>query len=104
MIIEQRTYQLKPGALHEFIKTYEAEGLEIQKEALGDLVGYFCSEVGGLNRIIQLWRFQSFEERQRRRAQLSATPEWKALLSKIRPLIVEQRNELLTATSFSPIK
>ncbi|CAH2805175.1 MAG: unnamed protein product [uncultured Paraburkholderia sp.] len=73
-------------------------------EELGDLVGYFCSEVGGLNRIMQLWRFPSFEERQIRRARLSSMPEWKALLSKLAPLIVEQHNELLTATSFSPIK
>ncbi|KDB08153.1 NIPSNAP family containing protein [Burkholderia sp. lig30] len=103
MIIEQRIYQLKPGALHEFVKTYEAEGLQIQKAALGELIGYFYSEVGELNRIVQLWKFASFEDRQERRARLSAMPEWKALLAKIGPLIVEQRNELLTPASFSPI-
>lgn len=104
MILEQRIYQLKPGALHEFIKTYEAEGLQIQRDTLGDLVGYFTTEIGELNRIVQIWRFPSFEERQRRRAQLSAMPEWRALLGKIGPLIVAQQSELLTATSFSPIQ
>lgn len=104
MIIEQRIYQLKPGALHEFLKTYEAEGLEIQTAAFGNLVGYFVSEVGELNRIVQLWKFESFEDRQQRRARLASMPEWRALLSKIGPLLVSQHNEILTPAPFSPIK
>ncbi|WP_321967827.1 NIPSNAP family protein [Burkholderia cepacia] len=104
MIIEYRNYQLKPGTLQEFIKIYEAEGLHVQTSALGELIGYFYSEVGDLNRIVQVWRFASFEDRQERRARLAATPEWRALLAKIGPLIVDQRNELLTPAPFSPIR
>ena len=40
MIIEQRTYELKPGSMGEFLKAYEAEGLAVQGEALGQLLGY----------------------------------------------------------------
>ena len=49
MLIEQRTYQLKPGAMHEFLRAYQEEGLPIQGEALGNLIGYFKPETGDIN-------------------------------------------------------
>lgn len=104
MIIEQRIYQLKPGAMHEFLKIYEDEGLQLQSEVLGRLLGYFVSEVGGLNRVMQLWGFDSFEDRLKRRAALSARPEWRAFLGKAGAMVVSQENELLTPAPFSPLK
>ncbi|UUZ71140.1 NIPSNAP family protein [Polaromonas sp. P1(28)-8] len=104
MIVEQRTYELKPGTAHEFLKTYEAEGLALQSEALGHLIGYFVCEVGELNRVVQLWGFDSFEERMTRRAALSANPQWRSFLGKLVGMVVSQRSELLTPAAFSPIK
>lgn len=104
MIIEQRTYELKPGSLHEFLKAYEAEGLAIQSEALGKLVGYFVSEVGDLNRIVQLWGFDSFEDRIQRRFALSSDPQWRAFLGKVVSMVASQRNEILMPAAFSPIR
>jgi hypothetical protein len=104
MIVEKRTYQLKPGALHEFLKVYEAEGLGIQSEALGRLLGYFISEIGDLNRVVQLWGFDSFEDRQKRKAALSALPEWRSFLGKAVSMVESQHSELLVPASFSPIR
>jgi len=104
MIIEQRIYELKPGSTHEFLKAYEAEGLALQTEAWGNLIGYFVSEIGDLNRVVQIWGFESFEDRGSRRAALSANPAWRAYLGKVVSMVVTQRSELLTAAPFSPIK
>jgi membrane protein YqaA with SNARE-associated domain len=104
MIIEQRVYELKPGSLHEFLKAYEADGLATQSEALGNLLGYFIAEVGELNRVVQLWGFDSFEDRTKRRAALSANPQWRAFLGKVVTMVASQRSELLTPASFSPIR
>ncbi len=104
MIIEQRIYELKPGSMHEFLKAYEAEGLAIQSEALGKLVGYFVSEVGELNRVVQLWAFDSFEDRVKRRAALAGDARWRDFVGKNGSAVVNQRNELLTPASFSPIR
>lgn len=104
MIIEQRIYQLKPGAMHEFLRAYEAEGLKLQSAAWGKLLGYFVSEVGGLNRVVQLWGFDSFEDRLKRRAALSISPEWREFVGKTGHMVVEQENELLMPANFSPIK
>jgi len=104
MIVEQRIYELRPGTTHEFLKAYEAEGLALQSAALGKLLGYFVCEIGELNRVVQLWGFDSFEERTERRAALSADPRWRGFLVKLVDMVVSQRCELLTPTSFSPIK
>ena len=104
MIIEQRTYELKPGSLPEFLAGYEAEGLPLQQQALGRLIGYFVAEVGELNRIVQLWGFDSYEDLVSRRAALSANPQWRSFLGKTAALVVRQRSELLTPASFSPIR
>ncbi len=90
--------------MHEFLKIYEAEGLALQSAALGRLLGYFVSEIGDLNRVIQLWGFDTFEDRQKRRAALSATPEWRAFLGKAVSMVESQHTELLTPAPFSPIK
>lgn len=104
MIVEQRTYQLRPGTLHEFLKVYEAEGLDIQRAALGNLLGYFSTEIGELNCVVQLWAFDSFEDRLARRAALSGDPRWRDFAGRTVALVEKQTNMLLTPASFSPIR
>jgi hypothetical protein len=104
LIVEQRVYTLRPGAVHEFLQAYQQEGLALQSEALGRLLGYFVTEVGELNRVVQLWGFDSYEDRVARRAALSGNPALRAFLGKVVSLVVEQRSELLTPTAFSPIR
>lgn len=65
MLVEQRTYELQPGTLHQFLHAYETEGLALQSAALGNLLGYFTTEVGELNCVVHLWGFDSYEDRQR---------------------------------------
>lgn len=104
MIVEQRTYTLKPGTIQQFLKLYENEGLEIQSGALGNLIGYFVTETGELNRVVQLWGFTTFEDRIKRRHELSHSDSWRAFLGKAGALVADQRSELLTPAPFSPIR
>ncbi len=104
MIVEKRTYRIKPGSMHEFLRAYEEGGLQIQSQTLGNLLGYFSSEVGELNTVVQRWGFDSYEERVRRRAELSSKPEWRNFLGKAGAMVEHQENVLLTPASFSPIK
>ena len=104
MIIEQRTYTLYPGKVPEYLRLYEQEGLAIQGPILGNLIGYFSTDIGTLNQIIHMWGYDSFEERSKRRAQMQADPGWKAYVAKIQPLIQTQETKILNPTSFSPIR
>ena len=104
MILEERTYRLHPGKTPEYLRNYEEKGLEIQKRILGNLVGYFTSEIGELNCIVHMWGYASLEERTARRAKLQADPAWQAYLPLITPLIQKMDNRILIPTSFSPIR
>lgn len=104
MIFEQRDYHVHTGKLPELMRLYETEGIPIQLEVLEGLVGAFTTEVGALSTYTHLWRYESFEDRMRRRAALMARDDWKAFLAKIQPMIHTQHNRLLLPTAFSPLR
>ena len=103
MIVEMRTYILHAGKLAPFMQLMEGEGIRIEAPILGRLAGFYSSEIGALNKVVHLWAYDSFEERQRRRALLGADPAWQAFLPKVLPLIRDMHNELLNPAPFSPL-
>ncbi len=72
MIVEERDYHVHTGRLPELLRLYEAEGIPIQVEILGRLVGAFTTEVGELSTYTHLWAYDSLADRQERRARLQA--------------------------------
>ncbi len=104
IILEQRDYHVHTGKLPELVALYESEGIEIQKEVLGGFVGAFTTEIGALSTYTSMWRYDSFAERETRRAALQARADWKAFLPKISPLIHTQQSRILTPTAFSPLQ
>jgi len=100
MIVEERIYTLHPGKAAEYLRHYEQEGLAIQRPILGNLVGYYSTEIGPLNVIVHLWAYEDPGERTRRRAQLAADARWLAYLPKIVPLMREQENRILNPAPF----
>jgi hypothetical protein len=96
-----REYTLRAGTVAEYLQLYEREGLAIQREILGHMVGYYTTEVGpAVNQVVHLWAFESFEDREERRARLAADPGWRSYLQKMRPMLVEQRNRLMSPAPF----
>lgn len=95
MIGEERIYTLKIGALGPYKELYLAEGLEVQKQILGNLLGYYFTEVGMQNQVVHLWGYDSFEEHERRRAELFQHPDWLADIKKCATLVERQENRIL---------
>ena len=104
MIVEERTYHVYTGKLAEIVGLYANEGTEVQQELLGNLIGAFTVDVGDVSSIVHLWAYDSYAERERRRALLQADQGGKAFLPKIQPMIHTQRTRILLPTSFSPIR
>lgn len=102
MIIEQRTYSLQIGAVPEYLRLYEEEGLAIQRPILGRMVGYFSTEIGALHQIVHMWAYKDMNERTERRARLTADLRWKEYVKKTRPLQISQENKILIPAPFSP--
>jgi NIPSNAP len=104
VIVEQRDYHVYTGKLNELVQLYADEGIAIQQEILGGLIGAFTTDVGELSTYTTLWRYESADERERRRVRLQADPRWREFLGRIQPLIHTQRNRILVPTAFSPLR
>lgn len=98
MIIEMRTYQLKPGS----VPTYEERfGKALpQREKFSKLAAFWHTEVGPLNQVIHVWPYASFEERTRVRAEAVKTGGWPP--PDTRDFLVSQQSELFVPAPFSP--
>jgi hypothetical protein len=104
MIVEQRDYHVFTGRLNELVRLYADEGIAIQEEILGGLVGVFTTDIGSLSTYTSLWRYDSLGERETRRARLQDDERWQQFLGKIQPLIHTQQNRILVPTAFSPLR
>jgi NIPSNAP protein len=104
LIVEERTYHVFTGRLPEVVRMYTDEGTAIQQEHLGHLVGAYTVDVGDVSSIVHLWAYDSYAERERRRALLQADERWKDFLAKLQPLIHTQRTRMLLPTSYSPVR
>lgn len=102
MLIEQRTYTVAPGKLRDYLSLYESDGVQVHVELLGTWLGCYVTEIGTLNQVTHLWRFESYEDRMRRRQRLAGDPRWKAYLAKAAGLVVQQENRLLNPAPFTP--
>jgi NIPSNAP len=104
VIVEQREYHVFTGRLPEVLRLYETEGVPLQQEFLGRLVGAFTVDVGAPSTYVQIWAYESACDREERRARMQADERWQAFLAKVQPLIHTQHNRILVPTSFSPLR
>ena len=104
VIVEQRDYHVYTGKLPELLRLYESEGIPMQQEILGGFVAAFTTDVGALSTYTTLWRYDSYAEREERRARLQADEPLAGLPRQVQPLMHTQQNRILVPTSFSPLR
>lgn len=105
MIVEKRTYDFHPGKLPEFLSLYEETGArDLQTKILGNLIGYFSTEIGTFNQTVHLWGYVSLDDRMKRRAELMDQKLWRDFLAQILHLLQKQESAILVPTKFSPIR
>lgn len=103
MFIDERIYTLKNGNVKPFLKLYEELGKDVQIRILGNMVGYFYTDIGPLNQIVHMWGYDSMDDRYSRRAELQASEEWLKYAVQMRPLVSHIENKILIPADFSPI-
>ena len=102
-IYELRTYTFHVGKLAEAVKLYDTQGWPaLEKLAAGHLVGYFTGDVGAMNQLVHLWRFEDDADRRAFWARVYADAGFQAFGAKLRPLIHRQENKLLAASPWGP--
>ena len=106
MLIDHRTYTVRPGTMPQQLKLYEEYGLAAQKRHLGEPLAYLVAESGELNTYVHIWVYKDAADREARRAAMQADPEWQLFMRKNVEAgnLIKQVNKLMTPAAFAPIK
>jgi len=106
MIVDLRIYTCRPNKLAEFIKLYEEKAWPLQKQYLGNCLGWYTTVEGALNTVVHLWGYDSQADREARRNAMAADPAWGDYLAEAGKLglLVAMENRILKPTTFSPAR
>ena len=105
MLIDQRTYTVRPGTMAKQMALYEEFGLKAQKRHLGEPLAYLITETGEVNTFVHMWVYKDAADRAAKRAAMGADPEWQEYVRRNGEAgyLIAQRNNLMTPAPFAPI-
>lgn len=96
MLHELRIYTTRPGGTKVLVDANETIARRVRGDDFGVLEGYWYSDIGPLNQVFHLWRWDSYEERDSLRAELYKVDGWtKEYIPTIRPHLVKQEVRFL---------
>src|SRR3546814_8379618 len=76
MLLDIRTYRVKPGQLKAHFAVYEKYGKPAQTRHLGRPLAYLRTETGDPNEYVHIWVYESAGDREKKRAAMLADPDW----------------------------
>ena len=105
MLLDHRTYTVKPGTMAKQMAIYQEFGLGPQKRHLGEPLAYLITESGEVNTYVHIWAYKDAADRASKRAAMQADPEWQLYLQKSGEAgyLIGQRNNLMIPADFAPI-
>ena len=98
MLYELRTYEIEPFSTREFMKRY-CEALE-KRRVPGEPVGVWYTDIGPLNQFIQLWAWDSLDQRAEDRVAAYKDPHWPPKVGEF--LTGPMKAEIFYPYKFSP--
>jgi hypothetical protein len=106
MIYEQRTYDIHAQHFSAYLELFEKLAMPIRGSGqYGQLIGFWSTESGPLNRVVHIWAYASVDQRREARTALMQNKAWsEGFLPKALPMIARMESALLNATAFSPLK
>ena len=72
MLVDHRTYRIKPGHTQMHLKIYEQYGYKAQTRHLGQPIAYMFAESGDVNTVVHNWAYEDAADRTKRRAAMFA--------------------------------
>ncbi|MBN8997079.1 MAG: NIPSNAP family protein [Rhizobiales bacterium] len=100
MIYDLRTYSFAPGNAQQYLKVYEELALALQLKHQKNMVGFWQTDIGPLNRTVSIWAYDSLAAREEAKAALGQEAQWKEYLRAAQPLILSQENAILKPAPF----
>jgi hypothetical protein len=104
VLIDHRTYTVRPGTLPAQLDLYAKLGYPVQLRYLGEPLYYLVAESGELNTLVHGWVYENAADREAKRAKMAADPDWKHYLAESAKAgnVVSQRNVLMVPAPFAP--
>ena len=106
MLLDVRTYRVKPGTMKEHLELYEKYGKGPQSKHLGQPLAYMTTETGDPNEYVHIWIYENAGDREAKRTAMWSDPDWLDYTKKSRALgaLIEQHNKLMKPVDFFDIK
>lgn len=101
-IYEMRTYQVVVGQMAAVIDLYKNEGWLVLQHHPQKLVGYFTGDVGAMNQLVHIWKFDDDADRRAFWAGVFGDPAFLAFAKQLRPMLSSQDNKLLMSAPWGP--
>jgi hypothetical protein len=102
MIVDVRTYTLVPRKMAQYLALFEEHALPVMRRHGLDLMGYYVSQIGALNQVVHLWRYDSLADLEKKRAARDADPAWGAYLARTEGMVLMQEDKIMRPAPFSP--
>lgn len=105
MLVDHRTYRVKPGTLAAQLDLYEKLAFPVQQKHLGQPLCFLQAETGELNTITHLWVYDGAADREKRRAAMMQDPAWQKYLKASAECgyVTDMRTSLMVPVKFAPI-
>lgn len=102
MIVDVRTYTLVPRKMPAYLALFEKHALPVMRRHGLDLVGYYTSQIGPLNQVVHIWRYDSLADLEIKRAARDGDPDWAKFLAQTEGYVMMQDNKIMRPAAFSP--
>lgn len=105
MLLDHRTYTVKPGTMAKQVALYQEFGFKPQTRHLGKPLAWLITESGEVNTYVHIWIYKDAADRSAKRAAMGADPEWQIYLQKTGEAgyLIGQKNSLMNEAAFAPI-
>jgi hypothetical protein len=104
VLIDLRTYTVRPGSMPAQLALYEKFAYRVQLRHMGEPHFYLTAESGELNTIVHGWVYESAADREEKRGRMAKDPDWKVYLAENFKAgnVIAQRTSLMVPASFAP--
>lgn len=105
MLIDHRTYTVRPGTMPKQVALYQEFGYKAQTRHLGKPLAWLITESGEVNTYVHIWVYKDAADRAAKRAAMGADPEWQTYIQKNAEAgyLIAQKNSLMNDAPFASL-
>lgn len=96
-IYELRTYTVTVGKMNDVVALYKSEGWPALSKHPQKLCGYFTGDIGALNQLVHLWKFDDDADRRAFWAGVYSDQAFMNFAKQLRPMLQQQETNYCSA-------